>query len=141
MRKKFMICTIGLLTLTLSGCVMENIISINKGGSEIFNPPTNIVISGDYTFQDFSREYNSTGCVVTIRYTKKNTNDKEQVNTMDMLYTVKQLCEYMNISEKTAYTLVKRRDFPSFKVGGQFRINITKLSDWIDKESKNCAEK
>ena len=57
---------------------------------------------------------------------------------MTPLYSVKQLCEYLRISGKTAYALVRRRDFPSLKVGGQFRIDSTKLSEWIEKESKKA---
>jgi excisionase family DNA binding protein len=55
---------------------------------------------------------------------------------MSELYNIKQLCEYFDISETTAYTLVHRRDFPSVKIGGKFRIIVDKLPEWLEKKSK-----
>ena len=55
---------------------------------------------------------------------------------MTQLFNMKQLMEYFDISEKTAYKLVHRRDFPSIKVGGQFRIIVDKLPEWMEKQSK-----
>ena len=56
---------------------------------------------------------------------------------MTQLYNIKQLCEYFDISEKTAYTLVHRRDFPSVKIGGQYRIIVDKLPEWLEKQSRS----
>lgn len=56
------------------------------------------------------------------------------------LLNIKGLCDYFDISEKTAYTLVRRRDFPSIKVGGQYRILSDKLQDWMEKQTK-CNKK
>lgn len=56
---------------------------------------------------------------------------------MSQIYNVKQLCEYLDISETTAYSLVRRRDFPSVKIGGQYRILFDKLQEWLEKKSKS----
>lgn len=55
---------------------------------------------------------------------------------MSNLLNIKQLCEYLQISETTCYALVRRRDFPSVKIGGQYRIIEDKLNDWLEKQSK-----
>lgn len=43
---------------------------------------------------------------------------------------------YLGCSDKTIYTLCKRRDFPAFRIGGRYYINKSDLSEWIKKESK-----
>jgi excisionase family DNA binding protein len=56
---------------------------------------------------------------------------------MDKLYTFKELCQCLDISETTGYTLVRRRDFPSVKIGGQYRIMGSKLEEWLEKQSRS----
>ena len=53
------------------------------------------------------------------------------------LLDIKGLCKYFDISEKTAYILIKRRDFPSFKVRGKYRIMVDKLPEWMEKHCKD----
>lgn len=52
------------------------------------------------------------------------------------LMTVKQLQEYLNCGHDLAYQLVRRRDFPSFRIGKFFYIKKAELVIWIEKESK-----
>lgn len=56
---------------------------------------------------------------------------------MTGFYTTKQLAEYFNISYSIANILVHRRDFPSIKVGGQFRTIVDKLPEWMEKQTKS----
>lgn len=57
-------------------------------------------------------------------------------NTLPKLINIKELCSYLDVSEKTAYILVRSRDFPSVKIGGKYRIIADQLPDWLDKQSK-----
>lgn len=61
---------------------------------------------------------------------------KTVVNTLPKLINIKELCSYLDASEKTAYILVRNRDFPSVKIGGKYRIIVDELPDWLDKQSK-----
>ena len=58
------------------------------------------------------------------------------VNTLPKLINIKELCTYLDVSEKTEYILVRGRDFPSVKIGGKYRIIEDQLSDWLDKQSR-----
>ena len=58
------------------------------------------------------------------------------LSSLPKLINVKELCIYLKISEKTAYILVKHREFPSVKVGGKYRIIVDELPGWLEKQSK-----
>lgn len=57
------------------------------------------------------------------------------MNELPKLITPKELMDYFHCSKSTAYSLCKRKDFPSFRVGKSFYIKADDLSQWIDKES------
>ena len=61
---------------------------------------------------------------------------EEPDHDLTKLFNVKDLSKYFNISEKTAYNLIRQRNFPSIKVGGQYRIIVDELVKWMDKQSK-----
>lgn len=44
--------------------------------------------------------------------------------------TIGQLQDYFCIGKDTAYNLVKKRTFPAFKVGREWRINKDDLVSW-----------
>lgn len=46
------------------------------------------------------------------------------------LMTIGQLQDYFSIGKDTAYNLVKKRTFPAFKVGREWRINKDDLVSW-----------
>ena len=46
------------------------------------------------------------------------------------LMTIGQLQDYFCIGKDTAYNLVKKRTFPAFKVGREWRINKDDLVSW-----------
>ena len=52
------------------------------------------------------------------------------------LMTPKDLMKYLHCSKSTAYSLCKRRDFPSIRIGNNFYIQTDKIPEWIEKESK-----
>ncbi len=51
-------------------------------------------------------------------------------------YTVKELRKILNIPQVTAYELVRAEGFPSFRIGGRWRISRVGLEKWIEDRSK-----
>lgn len=52
------------------------------------------------------------------------------------LIGVKDLMEYFDCGIDAAYMLVRRRDFPSFKMGNKHYVVKDKLADWVEKECR-----
>lgn len=52
----------------------------------------------------------------------------------DMM-TIKEVADYLKITEKTAYRLVAGGEIPGFKVGGSWRFRRTEIDQWIDRQS------
>lgn len=51
--------------------------------------------------------------------------------------TVKEVRDYLKCSNENAYTLVKSKGFPSFKVGGSYRIRKDEFIEWVRNQSLN----
>ena len=52
------------------------------------------------------------------------------------ILTIKQVAEYLQLSEKTAYRLAGEGKLPGFKVGGSWRFKREDIESWI-KEQKS----
>ena len=50
------------------------------------------------------------------------------------LLTVKEVANYLVVTERTVYRLIKDPDFPAFKVGGQWRFKIELIDEWMSRE-------
>lgn len=59
---------------------------------------------------------------------KKNQQDYEQ----KLVLNVKQLAKIMGICEKSAYNLMRKPGFPSFKAGGRVLVNGPEFRKWMD---------
>lgn len=44
--------------------------------------------------------------------------------------------ELLGVSRPTVYTLMKRADFPAFKVGSRTLVSVEGLRDWVEKQSR-----
>lgn len=42
----------------------------------------------------------------------------------------------LGVSRPVVYTLMKRTDFPSFRVGNRVLVSVAGLQDWIDRQAK-----
>lgn len=49
-----------------------------------------------------------------------------------MTLTVEEMAEELNISNPTAYNLVKQKPFPAFHIGQRILVNRDGLQRWID---------
>ena len=53
------------------------------------------------------------------------------------LLTVKEVANYLVVTERTVYRLIKDPRFPAFKVGGQWRFKIELIDDWMRGDRAN----
>jgi len=53
------------------------------------------------------------------------------------LLTVHELAKHLSIGRDTAYSLVRRKDFPSVKLGREYRTIKADLPEWLEKQRKN----
>jgi excisionase family DNA binding protein len=51
------------------------------------------------------------------------------------LMTVQEVAAYLAVNERTVYRLLKERDLPAFRVGGQWRFKAELIDGWMQKES------
>ncbi|MCK5805801.1 MAG: helix-turn-helix domain-containing protein [Lentisphaeria bacterium] len=59
--------------------------------------------------------------------------------TEDIL-TIRDVAEYLKVTEKTVYGLAQKRKIPCFKVGGQWRFKREDLEAWIATQSAKGME-
>ena len=52
------------------------------------------------------------------------------------IMTIKEVAEYLKLTEKTAYRLAAERKLPGFKVGGLWRFKRSDIEAWIEEEKK-----
>ncbi len=59
------------------------------------------------------------------------------------ILTIKEVAEYLRLTEKTAYRLASEGKIPGFKVGGSWRFRKSEIDEWIEdqKTGSNKAEK
>ncbi len=53
--------------------------------------------------------------------------------------TIREVADYLKITEKTAYRLAAAGDLPGFKVGGSWRFRRSEIDRWIDRQSAKKA--
>ena len=56
-----------------------------------------------------------------------------------MTLTVEEMAEELNISNPTAYNLVKQKHFPAFHIGQRILVNRDGLQRWIDVQCQTEA--
>ena len=47
------------------------------------------------------------------------------------LLSLKETAELLQLSGRTVMRMLKRKELPAFKVGGQWRINESQLNKWM----------
>jgi excisionase family DNA binding protein len=46
------------------------------------------------------------------------------------LMTVREVCDYLRVSRKTIYRLLKENQIPAFRLGSDWRFNIEQIDGW-----------
>ena len=60
---------------------------------------------------------------------------KGMVVMEERLLTVEQLAEYLQVSAKTVYRLIHRKEIPCYKVANQWRFKWDVIQEWMEKEN------
>ena len=47
------------------------------------------------------------------------------------IMTIREVAEYLKLTEKTTYRLVSEGELPGFKVGGSWRFRRSEIEKWI----------
>ena len=58
----------------------------------------------------------------------------------DKILTLKEVAEYLKLTEKTAYRLAAAGKLPGFKVGGSWRFKREDIDRWIEEQKKKETE-
>ena len=51
------------------------------------------------------------------------------------ILTIKQVAEYLKVTERTIYRLAAAKKIPAFKVGGTWRFSRAELDLWIKRQT------
>lgn len=53
------------------------------------------------------------------------------------IMTIKQVSEYLKVSPRTIYKLVKTRGIPTFKIMNMWRFEQSKIDQWIKEKTES----
>lgn len=56
-------------------------------------------------------------------------------NTEGEILTLKEVAEYLKVTERTIYRLAGAKKIPAFKVGGTWRFSRVDIDEWIRRQS------
>ena len=58
----------------------------------------------------------------------------------DEILTIKQVADYLKVTERTIYRLAAAKQIPAFKVGGSWRFSRADIDNWIKQQSMEGLE-
>ena len=53
------------------------------------------------------------------------------------IMTIREVANYLRITEKTAYRLAADHKIPGFKVGGAWRFRMSEIEHWIEAQERD----
>ena len=53
----------------------------------------------------------------------------------DDVLTLKEVADYLKVTERTIYRMVADRKIPAFKVGGSWRFRLVEIDSWIKEQT------
>ncbi|OSZ33492.1 DNA-binding protein [Alcaligenes faecalis] len=56
------------------------------------------------------------------------------------ILTIKEVAEYLKVTERTIYRLAAAKKIPGFKVGGMWRFRQADIDGWIADQSKKAED-
>jgi excisionase family DNA binding protein len=56
------------------------------------------------------------------------------------IMTIKEVSDYLKVTERTIYRLAAGKQIPSFKVGGSWRFSRSEIDQWIKSQSSMPME-
>ena len=61
-------------------------------------------------------------------------------NTEGEILTLKEVAEYLKVTERTIYRLAGAKKIPAFKVGGTWRFSRGDIDEWIRRQSGDQSD-
>lgn len=56
------------------------------------------------------------------------------------IMTIREVADYLKVTERTIYRLAGAKRIPSFKVGGSWRFSKVDIDRWIREQSSSSAD-
>jgi excisionase family DNA binding protein len=56
------------------------------------------------------------------------------------ILTIKQVADYLKVTERTIYRLAAAKQIPAFKVGGSWRFSSADIDSWIRQQAMQARE-
>jgi len=56
------------------------------------------------------------------------------------ILTIKEVAEYLKVTERTIYRLAGAKKIPAFKVGGTWRFSRADIDEWIRRQSGDQSD-
>ncbi|MDP2795246.1 MAG: helix-turn-helix domain-containing protein [Sulfurisoma sp.] len=56
------------------------------------------------------------------------------------ILTIKEVAEYLKVTERTIYRLAAVKKIPAFKVGGTWRFSRAEIDGWIKQQSSETLD-
>lgn len=56
------------------------------------------------------------------------------------IFTLREVAQYLKVTERTVYRLLASQSIPAFKVGGSWRFRLTDLNLWIERQTSPAPE-
>ncbi len=56
------------------------------------------------------------------------------------ILTLKQVADFLKVTERTIYRLAAAKKIPAFKVGGTWRFLRGDIDQWIKKQTAECTQ-
>jgi excisionase family DNA binding protein len=56
------------------------------------------------------------------------------------IMTIKEVSDYLKVTERTIYRLAAGKQIPAFKVGGSWRFSRSEIDQWIKSQSSMPME-
>jgi excisionase family DNA binding protein len=56
------------------------------------------------------------------------------------ILTIKQVADYLKVTDRTIYRLASAKKIPAFKVGGTWRFSRLEIDNWIKQQSLKDQE-
>lgn len=53
------------------------------------------------------------------------------------IFTIRQVADFLKVTDRTIYRLAAAKKIPAFKVGGAWRFRKTDIDDWIALQAIN----
>ena len=64
------------------------------------------------------------------------TNNKSVESYLPAMISVTEFQHALGIGKDKAYQIAREKDFPSIKIGKEYKIFLEKLPDWLSKQEK-----